>query len=115
MHVHLDTSLIVTILLGIATVTIAFASFRVASRANRAQSEAVVVAVDAGAYERAKSIYEGAIETLTDQVGEFRSQIVTLQADMRLLRDQSAELQTEVARLRLSNDTLSRELAHFRN
>jgi predicted nucleic acid-binding Zn-ribbon protein len=104
-------SLIVEILLGMLTVGVALAAYLAATRANRAQAQAATTAVDAAAYQRAKDIYEGAIDSLKDQTRDLHDQVVNLQTEVSRLRTQSADLQTEVTQLRSSNTDLRRQIS----
>ena len=99
----MKTDTLVTVF-GIAiTAVIALAAFLSASRANRATASAAATAVDAGAYDRAREIYESALGTLRGEldgcrreVAETRVQIVALRTDneqlLAELRSVSAEL-----------------------
>lgn len=124
----MDASTIIEILAAVASGSVAIAAFWNASRANRAQAAATVAqvkgasaVVEAGAYERAQRIYEGAIKRLQDQGDEMSQQVRTLGDEVEQLRTSNMELRqsnmdlkAEVGRLRRSNDQLTAELARFR-
>lgn len=107
----MSASLIVEILLGLLTAFVAIAALFVGLRANRAQAHAAEIAVDAGAYQRAKDIYESAIGSLKDQTRDLHDQVVNLQTEVSRLRAQSADLQTEVTQLRSSNTDLRKQIS----
>ena len=92
------TETIVSIFGIVITATIAFAGYLAANRANRATATAASVAVDAGAYSRAKEIYDGAIGTLQEHGKELEDSVAELRAEVLQLRAQSAELSAEVER-----------------
>lgn len=111
----MSTSLLVEILLALLTIGLSAAAFFAATRANRAQASAAQTAVDAGAYQRAKEIYEGAIETLKGQTAQLHSEVLTLQGEVIRLRLQGTELSAEVTRLRGVNDELRGQIQTMRN
>jgi chromosome segregation ATPase len=105
-----STSLLVEILLALLALILPAAVFFAARGANRAQSETAALAVDAAAYQRAKEIYEGAIDALKSQTGDLHDQVVNLQSEVSRLRMQSADLSAEVTRLRSSNTDLREQV-----
>jgi predicted nucleic acid-binding Zn-ribbon protein len=108
-------NLIVEILLAFLALVVSGAAFFSSTRANRAQSEAAQTAVDAGAYQRAKEIYEGAIKTLEGQTAQLHHEVISLQGEVTRLRMQGTDLAGEVTRLRGVNDELRGEIASLRN
>jgi predicted nucleic acid-binding Zn-ribbon protein len=106
-----SASLVVEVLLGLLTAAVAVAALFSATRANRAQSQAAAAAVDAGAYERAREIYESAIGSLKNQTTDLHTEVVSLRDEVTRLRAQSADLRDEVTRLRSSNTDLKRQIA----
>lgn len=111
----MSTSLLVEILLALLTIGLSAAAFFAATRANRTQAAAAQTAVDAGAYQRAKEIYEGAIETLKGQTAQLHSEVVSLQGEVTRLRLQGTDLSAEVSRLRGVNEELRGQIAILRN
>lgn len=107
----MSASSLIEAAVAVVTTSIAAAAFFQATKANRSQSQAAVTAIDAAAYERAKSLYESAIDTLNDQTTHLHDQVVNLQTEVSRLRSQSADLQSEVTRLRVSNTDLKEQLA----
>lgn len=110
----MDTSVVVAIGLGAPAAVISYLSFRAATQANKSQAEAAKVAVDSEAFERARKIYQDAIETLTEQVTQFRAQVKQMDTEMTKLQIRSRELEREVESLHVSNRELERELAALR-
>jgi predicted nucleic acid-binding Zn-ribbon protein len=106
-----STTLVVEILLALLATGLSAAAFFAATKANRTQAQAATTAVDAAAYERAKSLYESAIDTLQGQTGALHDQVVNLQTEVSRLRTQSADLQSEVTRLRVSNSDLREQVS----
>jgi predicted nucleic acid-binding Zn-ribbon protein len=106
-----SADLIIEILLAILALGVSAAAFFAATRANRTQSEAAQKAVDAGAYQRAKEIYEGAIDTLKGQTAQLHAEVISLQGEVTRLRLQGTELSGEVGSLRRVNDDLRAQIA----
>ena len=107
----MSTALVVEIILGLLTAAIAGAAYFAATRANRAQSDATKMGVDAAAYSRARELYESAI---TAQGSSLRGQITDLSAEVTRLRLQGVDLSAEVTRLRLQGADLSAEVTALR-
>lgn len=110
----MSASLVVEILLALLAAILPAAVFFAARGANRAQSETAALAVDAAAYQRAKDIYEGAIDALKSQTGDLHDQVVNLQSEVSRLRMQSADLSAEVTRLRSSNTDLHDQVTNLK-
>lgn len=106
----MSASLAVEILLGLLTFSVSAVALFLGLRANKAQAQAASTAVDAAAYQRAKDIYESAIDSLKGQTTDLHDQVINLQTEVSRLRTQSADLQTEVSRLRSSNAELRRHI-----
>jgi uncharacterized protein with FMN-binding domain len=94
-----SSAVVVEILLGLLTAVVAVAAYLSASRANREQAKAAIVAVDAGAYTRAREIYEGALGTLRVEVEGMRMEIVRLRESNELLREEIVTLHREIVSL----------------
>jgi len=60
-----------------------------------------MLAIEAGAYERARAAYEGGIEQLEEQVERLRLQIQEERGVSDVLRRQIMELEETVARMRV--------------
>ena len=101
---------VTTVAIGVVTAVIAFATFYLAARAARAQHQAVVKGVDAEAYDRARGLYESAIDNLQEETRRLEAQVASLRAEVAQVHDQAALLQAEIRKLRSSNDALRREL-----
>lgn len=82
----MTATLIIEILLGVLTVVVGLGSFLAATHANRLQARSAQMAVDAGAYARAKEIYEGALGELRLELESMRAEIIRLRAEIVLLR-----------------------------
>jgi chromosome segregation ATPase len=103
----MNTSVVVTLLGTASIMLVAVITIVVAQRANRAQALAAAKAVDAGAYVRAKDIYEAALEaaraereSLIGDLHEAREDLRAARADMRELRESNDRLLAEVRQLR---------------
>jgi predicted RNase H-like nuclease (RuvC/YqgF family) len=93
---NMDSTVVVEILLGLLTVTVGFVTFIAASRTQRQQSVADQTAVDAAAYERAKEIYESALQTLHEEWSSTRSELLTARSEIMSLRAEIARLREEL-------------------
>lgn len=95
-----------SVIVGVASLTVAGLSFIYASKAQRAtrlaeaaRERGTEIAVDAEAYRRARDLYESGIKQLHEQNDSLRSQLADFQAaNDRLTRD-SRELDARVASL----------------
>ena len=103
----MSSTLVVELLLGLVTVVLGYNTFRSATQANREQSHAAVVAVDAAAYARARDIYESALDTL-------RAELVSTRDEIHSLRQSNDQLRAEIAPLRRSNERLQSEITLLR-
>lgn len=103
----MSTATLVEILLGLLTAAIAYSGYTSARQATRTQARAAIVAVDAGAYERAREIYEGAIL-------QMRSDMETVKEESSSLRKSNTELRDSNEKLRESNRALSAEVTALR-
>ena len=74
-------------------VVVGLATFYLATRATRTQAKAAQTAVDADAYARAREIYEGALNTLRDELASTR-------VEMHELRESNVRLTAELESVR---------------
>jgi hypothetical protein len=106
----MSDSLIVEILLGVLAVAIGVGSFLGASRAGKVQAIGLHEQVEAGAYERATNIYEGAITSMETQLKRLRVEIGDLDREVVKLRESNRLLSVQVADLTTANHELLAEL-----
>jgi peptidoglycan hydrolase CwlO-like protein len=111
----MNSSVAIELLLGALTVVVGFVSYWSSTRAAKAQSLATQADIDADAYNRAKDIYESAIEALKGNVETVREQARMLEAEVKKLRDSNKSLQEQVVELRVANARLEDELRHLRD
>jgi cell division protein FtsB len=104
-------SIIVEILLSVLAVMIGVGSFVGASRANKLQSESAQTAIDATAYQRAREIYESAIDTLQEHVTGLREQMITLDSEVAKLQETNRSLMLQVSELQATNRDLTIQVA----
>jgi hypothetical protein len=78
----------------------AWLAYKQATKVAAAAGAAEVRKVEAGAYERARKLYEAGIEQLEEQVRRMREQLATEQDVSNRLRNQVNELEATVGRLR---------------
>jgi predicted RNase H-like nuclease (RuvC/YqgF family) len=83
-----------------------FAAYLLSGRSARAQAKASSDAVDAGAYQRAQGIYEGALQQQTLEIERLRERFNQVSAEVSALR---AEV-TRQAVIREENERLSSEV-----
>jgi len=110
----LTDSTIIEILLGILAAAVGAGSYLGAGHAERIKAVGVKQGIEADAYSRAKTIYEGAINTLEEQLGRLRAEMVELQGEMVKLRRSNMELQGQVIELQVTNQRLIGELHQIR-
>lgn len=97
----------VEILLGLLSAAMTWWAIQSSRSANREQTRtqevqatAAIVAVDAAAYQRAKEIYEGALNTLHTELESTRAEIASLRKSASDLQQSNIDLQGEVFKLR---------------
>lgn len=110
----MSQSVIVEVLLAVLTVAIGVGSFLGASRANRAQTVGAQAAIDAAAYERAKEIYESAIDTLQEQIQALRVQMTSLDTEVTKLQQTNRNLLLRVTELQDTNTKLTTQISHLK-
>lgn len=88
------------ILLGVLTLIVGYSSFWLATRSTHAQGRAAVRAVDAAAYERARQIYEGALDTLREDLTATRGDLATTRSDLATTRNDLVTARREIGSLR---------------
>jgi hypothetical protein len=98
----MSQSLIIEILLALLALAIGVGSFIGSNKAGKAQAEVAIVNIDAQAYERAKAIYESAINTLERRVTYLEGQVDHLTVE-------NARVQLELENVRQENAALKRE------
>jgi chromosome segregation ATPase len=113
---------VIEILLALMTITIGYASFSMATRSTRSEKESSIRSVDAGAFERARVIYEGALDTLRDELvacraelavahtalETLRSELSTAHYDLTAARREIAGLRSDISALQADMDVLRR-------
>ena len=77
---------VIEILLAVLSGTVGYVSFRLSTKAAEAQDNATEAAVDAAAYDRAKDLYESAIDTLRTDLAAARVEISRLNGEVEQLR-----------------------------
>lgn len=117
----LSIDTIITMIVGAAAVAVTVSIYFVAAKANKTQLRMQQGAVDAAAYERAKIIYEGAINTLQGEIDSLRGEMSRLRdanesmsAEMARVRALNREMQGEVNRLKRTNEDLSVQVTRLR-
>lgn len=117
----MSSTLVVEILLGLIAAVIGFSSFYQATRANReqarlalAQSTATTKAVDAEAYERAREIYEHALNTLRAELRSTGTELHELRDSNEKLSTALREARTEISEVKNSNERLRGEITLLR-
>src|ERR1043166_4290684 len=85
---------------GVPGLAGAYLAYRQSIKAAEKSSRAETLKVEAGAYERARQLYEDGIKQLEEQVRRMRQQISDEQAVSSGLRQQINELELTVSSLR---------------
>lgn len=107
----MTTDRVIEILLALMTVVIGYSSFAMATRTTRIERKAAVRAVDAGAFDRAKMIYEGALDTLRDELQACRTELTTAHRDLTAARNEIASLRADIYVLQQELQLLRRKPA----
>lgn len=106
----MGSTIIVSIVLTFVTAAISVAVFFAATHAARIQAEAASRStretVDAAAYERAKQIYESAIDQLEQELTRMRSRLLEFEQEVNLLRGQVAHLERANSDMRVRLDNM---------
>lgn len=110
----MNDSTIIEILLGVLAAAVGAGSYLGSGRAERIKAVGVQQGIEADAYSRAKKIYEGAINSLEEQLSRLRTEMVELQGEMAKLRRSNMELQGQVIELQATNQSLLREIHQLR-
>lgn len=97
---------VITVLLAVLTGAVTFAGFRLSSGALSKQADAAKLAVDAAAYDRARGIYDGAIEQLQAENRSCRD-------ERNSLREQIAALLGERSAWRLERERMIAEITRY--
>ncbi len=96
----MTTDRIIEVLLAILSLIVGLYAYRLSSKATEAQGKAAQVAVDAGAYERAKEIWESSIDNLREDLASCRSELKVTQEKMAKLNDRLSDVQSELFRIK---------------
>jgi len=103
----MDSATIVQILLAVLTVAVGAGTYLGAGRAGRLQASGTLADIDAKAYERAKMIYESAIDTLQEHVTGLREQMSVLDTEVVKLQSTNRSLIAQVTELQETNRSLT--------
>jgi chromosome segregation ATPase len=116
-----SSATLIEVLLGLIAAAIGISSYLQAKRANNeqarmtiAQAAATSATVDAGAFVRAKDIYEGALATLREELGTTRREMQDLRESNRSLLTELEKVRRETYEARASNDGLKGEITKLR-
>lgn len=88
------------VLAGLAAVACAWLAYKQATKVSAASSRVEIQKVDAGAYERARGIYESGIKQLEEQLTRLRTQLDEEREVSGRLRTRISDLEDTVARMR---------------
>lgn len=88
------------VLAGLAAVICAYLAYRQATKVSAQTSRVEIQKVDAGAYERARAIYESGIKQLEEQLSHLRKQLDEEREVSGRLRTRVSELEDTVAQMR---------------
>jgi|SRR5690242_5680539 len=109
----MSSSVIVEILLAVLAAMVGLGSFVGANRAGRLQATGTLADIDSKAYERAKVIYESAIDTLQDHVLTLRDQMKTLDSEVAKLQATNRSLIQQVSELQATNRDLTIQVSEL--
>lgn len=91
---------VIEVLLALLTVAVGWGSFFLATRATREQGRAGQRAVDAAAYDRAREIYDSALNTLREELGACRAELNACRAEITQLRNELLTARNNMAAAR---------------
>lgn len=114
----MDNTTIVEILLAVLSVIIGLTSYLGANRVSKQQADNAADDIDAQAYQRAREIYESAINELESHVNRLRVRMESLSDEVGLLRTQNNDmyqvnirLNLQVRELQSANQVLEAQVA----
>lgn len=113
--------LVVQVIVGAVPIGVAILSYRAAAEAARRSEAATIAAaerqaeiertkVDAEAFQRAKQIYESALERLQTQLDQVQAECDRLNTELAQERETSQRLREQIARLERTVAALRRQL-----
>ena len=111
----MSSATIVQILLALLTVAVGVGTYLGAGRAGRLQASGTLADIDAKAYERAKMIYESAIDTLQEHVTGLREQMSVLDGEVAKLQATNRSLIAQVTELQDTNHRLTVQVRELRD
>lgn len=79
---HLSSAFVTAVLISVPSVIIAVASYGLSVRAKRETARAALGQIDAEAYNRARGLYESAIDTLRRELADTRSENARLHTEL---------------------------------
>lgn len=88
------------VLAGLAAIACAYLAYKQATKVSAASSRVEIQKVDAGAYERARGIYESGIKQLEEQLTRLRVQLDEEREVSGRLRTRISDLEDTVAKMR---------------
>lgn len=94
------TAVVGPVLAALAAVLCSYVTYKQATKVSAEASRVEAKKVDAGAYERARVIYESGIKQLEEQLTHLRTQIDEEREVSGRLRTRVSELEDTVARMR---------------
>ena len=109
----MSSSIIIEILLALLAAMVGLGSFVGANRAGRLQATGTLADIDAKAYERAKVIYESAIDTLQEHVLILRDQMKNLDAEVTRLQETNRSLIQQVSEMQAVNRDLTIQVSEL--
>lgn len=109
----MDGATVVEILLAVLTVAVGVGTYLGAGRAGRMQAAGTLADIDAKAYERAKMIYESAIDTLQEHVTTLRGQMGVLDEEVAKLQVTNRSLILQVSELQVTNTQLTHQVTEL--
>jgi len=78
---------IIEIFLGLLTVAVGYSSFYLATRSAKVQGDASAKAVDAAAFERAREIYESALDAIRKELTDTRNELRATRDELNSTRN----------------------------
>jgi len=106
----LDPATLATLIVGALATLISIFAYMSSSRATKVQADTAARAVDAGAYERARTIYESSLKALEIQVARLQEQSERMRKQLDTAEGTISELRSQLTQMQQSREQEIRDL-----
>lgn len=106
----MDPATLATLIVGALATLISIFAYMSSSRATKVQADTAARAVDAGAYERARTIYESSLKALEIQVARLQEQSERMRKQLDTAEGTISELRSQLTQMQQSREQEIRDL-----